>query len=643
MDDADMARTPWWRPLFQAALALWLIALVAISAAGVGFLFYNLRYAGRIYEGVSIAGIPVGGLERQEALKMLSERLHAEALPPAVLYTADREWLATAQSLGAEFALDEAVAQAWALGRSGVFREDMAVRLRLLWQGYTIMPSVQFDPGKMLLALRGIARQAGHPAQRAQLWVAGLQAHVGRSEAGREVDIAATQAHLEAAYREGLGQSAWGAVPRLGWALPATAAAAAPWPTEPIRVPIIFREITPPLTEVQGAQERVQALLQAPLTLRADLPEIMPDGHLETLTRRWSVDQAVLSEWLTLEHATVGGEGVLQVGVHREAIRAYLAHISEEIARGPREGRFDYDPQTRTLSVLAPGQNGFSLDLDEAARRVAEACFTPQREVVLPITVVPPRVTYADLQAIMPLELISEGESGFAGSTAARLQNIKVATARFHGLAVPPHSAFSFLSHLGLVTTANGYSESWIIYGGRTLLGPGGGVCQVGTTFFRAAFWGGYPILERSPHAYRVSWYEPPVGLDAAVFQPSVDVKFENDTPTPILILTEVNEAASKLYFRFYGKRPGRRVTIEGPIVENPVKAPDPVYEEDPFLAPGQRVQVESAHDGADVTVYRIIEENGRVVARERFFSRYRPWPARYRVGPQAAPASGSP
>ena len=643
MDDADIARPPRWRPLFHAALALWFIALVVISAAGVGFLIYNHRYAGRIYQGVYIAGLPVGGLERQEALRVLHEQLRSDRLPPAVLYTADQEWLTVASHLGAEFALDEAVAQAWALGRGGVFREDMGVRLRLLWQGYNIMPAVRFDPGKMLLALRGIARQTGHPAQRARLWVAGLQAHVGRSEVGREMDIPATQARLEAAYREGLAQSAWRATPRFLEALSSTVTAEAPWPTDPLRVPIAFQEITPPITEVQGAQERVQALLQAPLTLRADLPEILPDGHVETITRRWSVDQATLSEWLTLEQVVAESKPALQVRVDRETIRAYLARLGEEVARAPREGRFDYDPKAQKLSVLAPGQNGFSLDVEEATRRVAEACFTPQREVTLPITVIPPRVTYADLQAIMPLELISEGESGFAGSTAARLQNIKVATARFHGLAVPPNSTFSFLSHLGLVTTANGYSESWIIYGGRTLLGPGGGVCQVGTTFFRAAFWGGYPILERSPHAYRVSWYEPPVGLDAAVFQPSVDVKFENDTPTPILILTEVNEATSKLYFRFYGKRPGRRVTIEGPIVENPVKAPDPVYEEDPFLAPGQRIQVEWAHDGADVTVYRIIEENGRVVARERFFSRYRPWPARYRVGPQAAPATGSP
>jgi len=144
----------------------------------------------------------------------------------------------------------------------------------------------------------------------------------------------------------------------------------------------------------------------------------------------------------------------------------------------------------------------------------------------------------------------------------------------------------------------------------------------VSTTCFRAAFWAGYPIVERSPHSYRVSWYEPPVGFDAAVFSPFVDLKFKNDADTPFLILTDVDEQNATLSFRFYG------------VTSNPVKAGAPVYEEDPSLAPGQRIRVEWAHDGIDVTLDRIIQEGDRVIARERFTSRYEPWPARYRVGP---------
>jgi vancomycin resistance protein YoaR len=138
-----------------------------------------------------------------------------------------------------------------------------------------------------------------------------------------------------------------------------------------------------------------------------------------------------------------------------------------------------------------------------------------------------------------------------------------------------------------------------------------------------------------------VSWYEPPLGLDVAVFSPVADMRFTNDGDTPILIRTEVNEGAAKLVFRFYGRSSGRRVTMEEPVSENPVKAGDPVYEDDYTLAPGQTVQAERARDGLDVRLYRVIEVPGRETVREELFSRYQPWPARFRVGPTPQPGAG--
>jgi vancomycin resistance protein YoaR len=410
---------------------------------------------------------------------------------------------------------------------------------------------------------------------------------------------------------------------------------------ETIRVPLAFQEIVPPLTEVEGAEEKVETLLSSPLVLHFAFPELSKEETAYTVDRWWAADRAVLASWLTTSAAPVEEGRSVQVGVDREAIRAFLQPIAEEIARHPREGRYDYDPETRQLTILVPAQNGYALDVEAAQNLVAQACLSSQRKVSLPVYVIRPHVTRADLEALTPLELISEGQSSFEGSRPGRLQNIRVATARFHGVTVPPQAAFSFLDHLGLVTVANGYSQSWIIYGDRTVLGPGGGVCQVSTTCFRAAFWGGYPIEERHPHTYRVSWYEPPVGLDAAAFSPSVDMRFRNDTDRPILILTEVDEDEAKLLFRFYGKKGERTVRMEGPITSNPVEPGDPVLEEDPSLAPGQRKQVEWPHTGIDVTVHRIIEENGHETS-EEFFSRYDPWPARYLVGPQRTEETGN-
>lgn len=619
--------------LFRVVLTVWFGILLIVALAGLGLLAYGARYSGRIYEGVTIQGVSVGGLLPKEALALAHDKL-TESLPYVSLQVGERNWILSIRDLGGYLDLEESVQEAWSLGRSGVFHEDLRTRLELLWWGYRVVPKFHLEPGPGLPYFRQIGREAGHPARRAELSVTGLRALTGESEVGRELDIGASRGAIEEKLREALGSSSWGTV---SWAerlwsqeLPD----AGPFPVEPISSPLLFREIVPPLTEIAGAKERVSTILGSPLVLRFDFPEIDPAGVTALVPRRWSIDQAVLASWLTLGQIQ-GDDGLaVQVDVDMERIKAFLPKLATQVSRAPREAQFDYDPGAQVLTTVTPGQNGYALDVSACQELIAEACVSPEREVMLPVTVVPPRVTRTDLEALLPLSLISVGESSFKGSRPGRLQNIRVATARFHGLVVPPGTTFSFLENLGAVTVANGYSESWIIYGDRTVRGPGGGVCQVSTTCFRAAFWGGYPIITRWPHTYRVSWYEPPIGLDAAVFSAPVDVRFANDTDSPVLILTEVDEENSALYFRFYGKPSSRQVSMEGPVTSNPVKAGDPITEEDPSLAPGERVQVEWAHDGIDVTLYRVIEEDGRTVAREKFFSRYDPWPARYRVGP---------
>jgi vancomycin resistance protein YoaR len=635
-------RTSWVVRLLTGALAfLLLFILLAVAIAGLGIMAYEAHYAARIYPGVTILGLPVGGLTQQQARALARRDLGEEALPYVALSTAERYWVVALRDLGGSLAVDEAVHDAWMLGRSGVFRADLLTQARLLWCGYDIVPVFHLEVGPATSYLRLIAREAGHPARRAQLVVSGLQARSGAADTGRELDIALTQKTIESTVQGRLGASAWLAKQLPAFLEPPTGSARF-W-LDPLPVHLVFREVIPLLTEVAGAQERVDLLLSAPLTLICSLPEFDATGQPRPIERRWSLDQATLASWLALRSVDTGSEGTtLEVSVGPDEVRAALQKVADEIARSPREARFGYDPKNNTLTTLTPGQNGYALDVAAAQALVIDASLSRQREITLPVRVVPPSVTRANLQALLPLDLLSVGESGFLGSTPERLQNIRVATARFDGLVVPARSTFSFLQNLGPVTVANGYSEAWIIYGNRTVLGPGGGVCQVSTTCFRAAFWAGLPIIERWPHSYRVSWYEPPVGLDAAVFSPQVDMKFQNDTDTPLLILTEVDTKNSKLYFRFYGKSAGRKVTLEGPTLGTPVPPGEPIVEEDATLSPGARVQVEWPHEGLDVTLYRIVEQNGSVVARDKLFSRYEPWPARYRVGP-AAPVAPPP
>ena len=240
-------------------------------------------------------------------------------------------------------------------------------------------------------------------------------------------------------------------------------------------------------------------------------------------------------------------------------------------------------------------------------------------------------------------ELVRAETTYFYGSTAERVQNIRAAASRFHGLLVAPGETFSMAKGLGDISLDNGYAEALIIYGGRTIKGVGGGVCQVSTTLFRTAFFAGYPIVERHPHAYRVSYYEKVsgnhieptlAGMDATVYVPVVDFRFSNDTSNWLLMETYVNPEKSSITWKFYSTKDGREVKADFSGPTNIVEAPEPLYKENPELEEGEIKQVDWQSDGADVLVKRAVTKNGELYLKDEFNTHYQPWQAVFEYGP---------
>ncbi len=255
----------------------------------------------------------------------------------------------------------------------------------------------------------------------------------------------------------------------------------------------------------------------------------------------------------------------IEVKFDEAALQSGLADLARQIDRKGENARFVFNDETRQLEVIKPGKIGRTLDVTATLTRMNEALARGDQKVALVVNEQRPDF-YDDANAasLGITELVSTGQSQYAGSSAERMKNIGAATSSQHGVIVKPGETFSFDSNLGDVSLDSGYAEALIIYNGRTIKGVGGGVCQVSTTAFRAAFNGGYPIIERWPHAYRVGWYERGAGpgLDASVFSPVVDFKFKNDTPYHILIEAYANDAAGRLTFKFYSTSDGRQVTI---------------------------------------------------------------------------------
>jgi vancomycin resistance protein YoaR len=185
---------------------------------------------------------------------------------------------------------------------------------------------------------------------------------------------------------------------------------------------------------------------------------------------------------------------------------------------------------------------------------------------------------------------------------------------------------------LGDIDGVNGYLKELVIKGDRTIPEYGGGLCQIGSTTFRAALWSGLPITARRNHSYRVRYYEP-AGMDATIYDPAPDMKFLNDTGYHVLFIARME--GDELVFEFYGTDDGREVTIEPnpPSIYNVTKPGPPRYVLTDDLSPGELKRVESSHPGADTYFqYSVKYPDGEVVD-EDFYSHYVAWRETWLVG----------
>jgi vancomycin resistance protein YoaR len=578
-----------------------LIDIVAILLA-LALVTYEYLYMDCIYPGVSVFGAELGGLTLAEAEIVLQQRFQDYQPVKLTLRYGERTWAVSPQEVGVSLDAKATAISAYAAGREGSTLKRLWEQGRILWLGHAAPSTLLIDEGIGTLYLSRLAQEINQPVRDAALVVHDFQVEAIPSRVGREVDIAATK--------------------QLIYQRIATLSGGT--------VDLVVHETPPAIADVSQARIDVERILGSPLILR--LPPSESSGEEGEIT--YTLDQTVLAEMLTLRQLKRDdGQVILAADLSQAKLTAYIQELVTQIDRPPRDGRFDFDPATGTLTPIVTSQNGRSLNITETVRLVSTQAVTDQRQVLLPVTITRPQVATENAESLGIKELVSEGTTYFKGSSQGRMHNIQVAASRFHGLVIPPGGTFSFNEHLGEVSAATGYEESIIIWGNRSAVGIGGGVCQVSTTAFRAAFWGGYPITERWAHGYRVGWYEPPVGMDATVYSSQVDFKFVNDTPHSLLIETETDLKAGTITFRFYSTMTGRTIDMEGPFEANVVPHGPDVYREDPTLPRGTTKQIDWAHDGVDVTVYRIVKEGDKVLWKDTFFSRYRPWQAVYLVG----------
>jgi len=317
-----------------------------------------------------------------------------------------------------------------------------------------------------------------------------------------------------------------------------------------------------------------------------------------------------------------------------------LDPIIEELYVKPIDAVFKFE--NGKVTTFKQSSNGKAADIetlknDLTATFAKTIPYTKPLTITIPIhrKILEPNITTEKVNDLGIKELIGEGTSYFKKSIPNRIYNITLAASKLNGILVEPNETFSFNTALGDISAFTGYKQAYVIQNGRTILGDGGGVCQVSTTFFRALLNSGLPIVERHAHSYRVGYYEQdsPPGFDATIFTPSIDLRFKNDTGSHILIQSSVDTDAQKLTFSLFGTSDGRVVTITKPVIKNRVAPPEPAYQDDPNLPKGQIKQVEYAAEGAKVSFSREVTRNNEVILSDTFKSNFQPWQAIYLRG----------
>jgi vancomycin resistance protein YoaR len=378
------------------------------------------------------------------------------------------------------------------------------------------------------------------------------------------------------------------------------------------RADLVVRETPPAIADAaaERAAARGEALLDGGMTLTWQ-------GGRAALTR------GDLLRALTIRIDPAAAEP-FRFGLDRAVLAETLAPLAEEFDRPVTDASFRL--VNGIVTLVADGQSGRALDLDRGVDAVVAAWGAkPGPTAKLPVATIRPEWTAKDAGAIvLGSDVLAEGGTWYGDSSDARRRNVELAAANVGGWLVPPGGEFSYVERIGDVSEAAGYVTGYgiIEQGGAFTTAPvvGGGICQVSTTIYQAAFWAGLPILERYQHPYYMRLYgEGPTGLpglDAMVnIEPtgSLDLRFANTTGHWIAV--EVFADGENVWTRIVGTDPGWDIEVGEPEITNRAPADQRMYFTDsPELPAGTEKVVESATDGFDVSLTRTVRKGGEVL-----------------------------
>jgi vancomycin resistance protein YoaR len=559
---------------------LFIIVTLVLFGIASGFITSLLYLRNRIYPNISIAGVSVGRLTKDEALQKLKKTIKEKQKDNIQLKYENSEWVLDLNALRFKALPKISVKKAYSLRGLG----------QLLEKEKSLALDFNLDRETLSSQVATISAQLYFPAQEPLLKVAKDKISITVGQDGQQLNEQKTIKLIT----NNLSK-------------------------------IDFNEVALPVKQLNFAisddqlnktKKRAQGLLSKKLIVKVD-------QNIDILSNQELIDLLDFNGSFSSEKITT-----------------FAATLAASYNRPPQNATIQIANGRATL--FKPSIYGIKLNEISAIEQIKEALIKLEKgeEVNLTVSLVisrtKPEIANKDVNDLGINELLGRGISYYYGSAASRIHNLSLAASRVNGTLVPPGGTFSFNESVGDISALTGFQSAYIIKDGRTILGDGGGVCQDSTTLFRAVLDAGLPIVERRAHSYRVVYYEKggyKPGLDATVFAPTSDLKFKNDTPAHILVQAYVIKGQSKLTYEIYGTSDGRQSTIRNHRVWDQVAPPQPRYQDDPTLPAGTVKQVDFAAWGAKAAFDWKVVRNGETIIERTFYSNFRPWQAVYLRG----------
>lgn len=568
----------------HVALSVGILSCVVLVFSVVIVAAYQLAYNKMILPRVSVAGIEISNMDMDGAKKRLE--LEFTSNPNLVQIYYRGQVLAETVSLNKSYDFGWAVKQAWGLGRNGNLLTRIGERVRMFFKPRTIDLPINYDND----ALDGIISKIV-----ARINQEGVPAKIKVDSTG-EIKIEPGTDGLKV--DEELLRNM--VVTNLG--LPGNHIVETPTKVE--SAAIDNSRINEAIAIANKWKDKSLRIYRSDYNLILKTEEVFKLIGLSNKT------------------------------VNDDEIERLLKIVKTNVEIEAKNAIFNFD-QDKVVE-FSPEVAGIKVDGDKFKEKLAQVVANVRTtELEVPVIITEPKIKAGDINSLGIKTLIGVGTSKFHNSIANRIHNLTLASSRLNGAIVAPGETFSLGNQIGDISKATGYREAYIISEGKTILGDGGGVCQVSTTMFRAAMNAGLPIVERKAHAYRVHYYEEDLGpgFDATVFFPSADLKFINDTPGHILIQTKVDPKNFSMKYEIYGTNDGRTVTISPAKIYSQTAPLPTIYQDDPTLPVGTKKQVDWSAWGAKVSFDYKVTRGGETLQDRTFYSTYQPWAAIYLVG----------